>query len=482
MSDTFKHGIYTEELSTQLTPLINVASPTVVVGTAPLHMASDPAPINTPVLCQSYSEFVRYFGYSSDFASYTLCEAAQVFFQLYNVSPLIVINVLDPATHKVAGTKSVSGLSNPVEIDEPIILSSLVVKSGSGQSETTLIKDTDYTAAYNSADKVVLTILSANKITGDTAALTYDKVNASGVTSTDIIGGVELTTGKNTGLEAIEDVYPRLGLIPSTIIAPKWSTNSAVAAVMAAKCRDINGCFKAICAVDIDSGTVRKINDCNSAKNTNNLTDAFEIVCYPKVSLDGVRYNLSTHVAALMNRVDADNSDIPYQSPSNQSLSIDMSCLADGTELTLSKANANYLNGLGITTALNFAGGWRAWGNRTGTFPTVTDPKDSFIPVRRMFNWIANNIVVNFWQKIDMPITRRNVESVTDSINQWLSGLTARGAIVAGACYLLEELNPVADLAVGKIVFSLSITPPPPAEQIQFTLQYDAQALSSIFA
>ena len=44
--------------------------------------------------------------------------------------------------------------------------------------------------------------------------------------------------------------------------------------------------------------------------------------------------------------------------------------------------------------ALNFAGGWKAWGNRLGSYPTNTDPKDNFIPVRRMFDYVGNTFTI----------------------------------------------------------------------------------------
>ena len=110
MSDTFRHGLYVNELATELTPIINVANPTVVIGTAPIHMASDPAPINKPILCSNLAEFVTQFGWSDDFDKYTLCEAARCFFQLFNVAPLICVNVLNTATHKKQGTKTLTGL------------------------------------------------------------------------------------------------------------------------------------------------------------------------------------------------------------------------------------------------------------------------------------------------------------------------------------------------------------------------------------
>ena len=62
------------------------------------------------------------------------------------------------------------------------------------------------------------------------------------------------------------------------------------------------------------------------------------------------------------------------------------SCVTDdGREVDLGLETANYLNGQGIVTALNWTGGWRAWGNRTGAYPDNTDVKDKFISVRRIF-------------------------------------------------------------------------------------------------
>ena len=474
----YQHGVYYSEVPTSLLPPVTVSAPTVVFGTAPLHLAANPAEVNKPILCSSYAEFVERFGWSNDFDSYTLCEAAYVFFALCNIAPIICVNVLDLASDNKSGSKELTGLSNAVTIENvPIILSTVEATSGT----TALVKDTDYTVAHDSDGNVVFTVLNQSKITGDKATLSYKEVDVTKVTASDIVGGVDVTTGKKTGLELIEEVYPRLGLIPGTIIAPKFSTESAVAAVMKAKCLNINGCFQTICAVDIDTSTVKKYSDCNEYKNNNNLTDKNMLVCYPKVSLGGVQYFLSTQAAAVMCLTDNQNGDIPYVSPSNHNLQCDRTCLADGTDVYLSKLEANYLNGIGIVTGLNFSGGWKLWSNRTGAYPSNADPKDNFIPMRRMINWVGNTIVTTYFSKTDAPINKRLIETITDSVQIWLNGLAAQGVILGGRITFDADVNPVTSLIDGIIRFHIYLGLATPARAINFDLEFDPSYFATLF-
>ena len=545
----YKHGIYTSEVPTTIIPTISVTTPTVVFGTAPIHLATDPAPANSPVLCHTLAEFVQQFGWSDDFDKYTLCEAAQVHLQLFSVAPVVFVNVLDADKHSKESTATVEGVSNEATLSVPMILSTLKVTTGEkpveavvigientdpitipakidaenfkvtsgdtelkitedytvasgkitltedglskingsltftsgGETFAELIVDIDYTAAYNSKGEVVLTVVNTDKVVDDKISLTYNEIDASLVTESDIIGGVDITTGKNTGLELVEEVYPRFGLIPGQLIAPKYSSSSVVAAMLKAKCSAINGVFKALAIADISTSKVRKYTGVNLEKNGNNFVDPFLVATYPKVALGGTQYHLSTQLAALMCKVDAEHDDIPYKSPSNESLQCDQTVLSDGTDIFLGKAQANYLNGQGIVTALNFVGGWRCWGNRTSAYPANTDPKDSFIPVRRMFNWIANTLVTSFWSKIDEPINKRLIESVVDSANIWLNGLTARGALVGGRVEVLDTENPETDLLDGIIRFHVYIAPPTPAREISFVQEYDPSYLAGLF-
>lgn len=115
-------------------------------------------------------------------------------------------------------------------------------------------------------------------------------------------------------------------------------------------------------------------------------------------------------------------------------------------------------------------------------YPGVTDPKDSFIPVRRMFNWIGNSLILTYMQKVDDPMNKRLVAAVTDSVNIWLNGLTASGALLGGRVEFNESENPVTDLMAGKITFHLHLTPPGPAQEISFLLEYDTTYLAALVA
>ena len=71
----YKHGVYTSEVPTSIVPAVNsTAGLPVVFGTAPIHLASNRAEVNKPILCYTYAEAVAAMGYSEDWEKYTLCE------------------------------------------------------------------------------------------------------------------------------------------------------------------------------------------------------------------------------------------------------------------------------------------------------------------------------------------------------------------------------------------------------------------------
>ena len=96
------HGFNVTEAETKVTAPVSVNSGLqVIVGTAPVNMLPDPeAAVNTPLIAHTYAEAVAAIGYNSDFAKYTLCEATSANFQVMGVSPVVFINVLDPANAK----------------------------------------------------------------------------------------------------------------------------------------------------------------------------------------------------------------------------------------------------------------------------------------------------------------------------------------------------------------------------------------------
>ncbi|MBI9112250.1 phage tail sheath family protein [Maridesulfovibrio ferrireducens] len=299
------------------------------------------------------------------------------------------------------------------------------------------------------------------------------------VTGDDIIGGVDADTLEKTGLELINEVFPKYRIIPGSIVAPGFSDEPAVAISMSSKASLINGIFKAMAIIDIPE-SVTKYTDTPSYKETSNLTDEHMIVCFPKVKKGDKIYHLSSHVAALLARVDHDAEGIPFRSPSNQRMEITGNDLA-GNELRLGLDEANYLNSQGIITAMNWDGGWKCWGNRTACYPSNTDPKDSFIPVRRFFNWHSNTFILTYFSKVDWPLTRRLLTTIMDSENIRLNSFASREIILGGRIEILESENPTTDLMDGIVRFHTYMTPPSPAREIINILEYDPKYISTLF-
>lgn len=479
---TYKHGVFTSEQATGLIPMTETDAGLIVAfGTAPVHLASDRAQDNTPVLCYTYKEAVAALGYSDDWEKYTLCEAIYTHFALYNMAPIVLVNCLSPKKHTKKKTSVEIKLTDgSAKIDDAVLLETLQLSTQvSGQADT--VKGTDYTAAYNDDEEVVLTALDGGKLaSANTVYATYTALDSSTVTADDIVGGVSTETGASSGLELLDEVYPRFGIVPGIVIAPGWSDNAAVAAVMKAKAKNIDTVFQAITIHDA-ADSVTKYSDVSEWKNKNNFTDTTEIVCWPRVKNGGKLYHLSTQMASLMNQVDSENKDIPYYSPSNHSLQADGACLADGTDVYLNVGSAGYLNGQGVITALNFIGGWKLWGNRTAAYPSNTDPKDAMLTNRRMFNWVGNTLVTSFWSKIDNPANKRLIATVVDSANIWLNGLTASECLLGGRVEFRSDENTTTDLEDGKLHFHVYITPPSPAREIDFIQEYDPSYMETLF-
>lgn len=476
----YQHGVYTSEIPTSIVPAVQSGTVPVVFGSAPVNLSQrDNPPVNEPVMCMSYAEAVEAFGYSEDW-SFTLSEFIRSYFGDFAASPAILINVLDPATMKTSETGYMATLVNDLATipHQGILLDSVVVKSDDGT--TTFILDTDYSLAFDVSGNLTVQRIEGGDIpTGATLQIDFEKLDPSAVTAGDIIGGVD-AFGQPTGLELLNQVFPRFRQVPGMVLAPGFSHDPTVAAVMTAKAGNINGSFKCIALTDIPTDTVTNYADAPQWKNDNNYISERQINAWPMLKIGNKAYHMSTQLAGVMAVTDANNGNVPFVSPSNQNYQATGAQLADGTEVFLGQDQANFLNGEGIVTALNWIGGWKAWGNRTGAYPAVTDPKDAFIPVRRMMDWIQNTIIVTFWQQVDAPITRRLVEAVTDSLNLWLNGLAAAGNILGGRIEFLASENPESDLMDGIVRFHVYVTPPSPARQIDFIVEYDASYLSGM--
>lgn len=465
-----KHGVYVTEQATSVsTPIVAESGVPFVIGIAPVQAAESPVPAGTPVLCTTWDEAVEKLGYSDDWEKYTICEFMYSHFKLYHCQPVVFCNVLDPATMKQSVSASevdVADRKALLPIDA-INDETLVVKHNS----STLTKGTDYEVYYDEENCIVEVLASGTAATYTSLSISYSTVKTSSVTSATI----------STAVENIELCITTIGTVPDLIVAPGFSHETTVAATMAAKAESINGLFKAKAIVDLDctSSGATSYSTATTFKTTKHYTDRAMIVCWPMAKFSDKTFHMSTLIAGNIASVDTGNSGVPYESPSNKSIYADSLCLADGTEVLLTLQQANVLNAGGIATALNFINGWVAWGNYMACYPINTDVKDYFIPVTRMFAWVGNTLVKTFWRNLDKPMNRRLIETILDTANIWLNGLVGQGYLLGARVEMREDENPLANLMAGIIKLHVYITPPSPAQEIDFVLEYDADYVTT---
>lgn len=484
MASTYSHGVYVNEKETSMVaPVLGTAGLQVIVGTAPVHLLANPAAaVNTPLLVNNYKEAVAAVGYDADFATYTLCESISANFQVVGTGPLVLINVLDPAKHnaKIAETTLTVQNKSATLAETGVLLDELIVKNG----ETSLQKDVDYTTAWGNDGTVKIVLLTGGAGEKATELLVSGKkLDPSKVTDADIIGGVDSNTGAETGMEVIRQIYPKLGMTPGILLAPRFSAHATVAAALQAKTKEINSVFRAVCVVDIDcsSSGATKYTDVKEQKEKQAVSDpnAYAVWAYAKIS--ETVYSGSSLAAALTAYTDAMNDDTPNVSPSNKTIAISAACLADGTELLIDQDQANTVNSFGVATWLNM-NGFRLWGNNTAAYPGNTDPKDRWFSVRRFLSWAANTFILTYFQKVDDPANKRLIEFIVDSENVGGNGFVSRGVCARYEISFNEGENPTMDLLNGKLTFPQYISPYTPAEHIVNIIEFDPNALASALA
>lgn len=476
----YKHGVYVTEQDTSITaPVEGTAGLQVVVGTAPINLIPyntlAAGVVNTPILAYSYKEAVASLGFSSDFESYTLCASIYAAFQVVGVAPVVFINVLDPTKHKASlTTTSLAVTDGSATLSEKgVMLSTLVLKDGT----TTLVEDDDYIAEFNDDGTVLITVTKEG-VTSLTVSGT--KLDPSAVTAEDIVGGVNVSTGEETGMEVLRQVYPKLGMTPGIVLAPYWSKDSGVCAAMQAKATSLNGCFRTFFVADIDSSSsgATQYSKVKEQKEKQGLTSKYGCAGWLYGKVGSYLIPASALIAAELAYVDVSLGDIPYDGVDNQTVAISAACLENGTEVLLDQEQANTVNSFGVVTFLNL-NGWRLWGNNNTAYPSTTDPKDRWISIRRFMNWAANTFILTYFQKVGRPISTKLIQTIVQSENIRGNSFVARGICARYEIAFLSDENATTDFIDGKITFHQYISPFPPAEDIEDIIEYDADAVTT---
>lgn len=482
----YKHGSYAN--TTNNTPAATVESTSglqVVFGTAPINLASSLDKVNEPIIAYNIEEAKTALGYSDDWEKFTLCESMYASFELYKVAPVIFVNVLDPKKHITDKSETVTLADKKVILKEAgILLDSVVIRSEAGVEP--FAKNDDYMATLETDGTILIRIMPTDNIPTSQTELfvTYSILDVTKVTDTDVIGGTDVDTGEMTGLALIDAIFPMFGMLPATIIAPGFSHKPLIASMIRAKLENINTFFKAYFIPDADTTAANHYSKVLDWKNTNGYTSTSEFVCWPKVGLNDKVFHLSSHLGALIAQTDANNNNIPSQSPSNRKLKINKVLIEKGKEIVFGPDTSNMLNGQGIMTVINMEG-WKSWGNRPGNFASEevsTEPSDKFINMKRQRIWVSNQIILKTWDSVDGSISRRQAQGICDELNIWFNGLVASNNMVGGRVEFRNEDNPSDNLTNGHVKYKVFLAESAPAEYQEFNLEFDVTYYDNMFS
>jgi len=289
-------------------------------------------------------------------------------------------------------------------------------------------------------------------------------------TKTNIIGGIDTTTGALEGVHAFRAAESVLGVSPMLLIAPGF-TGDHQADGGDAVVNALNTQAERLRAHAIVTGP--STTDTDAINFREGFSSRRIFVVDPKVNGGDDPAPL---VAALIAKTD--HTEGFWQSPSNRVL--------DGVvkvdrpiDFALGDANtsANLLNENEVATIIR-DDGFRLWGNRTCS----DDPKWAFLSVSRTADMVDLSIMKAHRWAVDRAITKGYFDDVSGSVNAYLRNLEARGAILGGKCWVDPDFNTPTDISGGRATFSYDFTPPSPAERVTFRSSVVDDYVSNLFA
>jgi len=472
MSANYLHGVETSEVERGPRPVSTVKSAVIaLIGTAPMGDTN----VATLVLSEKQAA-----AFGATQPGFTIPQALDAIYD-QGAGTVIVVNVLDPATHVTAVVSENFALDGDTAqlAHRAIKPGTLVVKNASGT--TTYVENVDFTADYQNAR---ITRKAGGTVTASqalTAAYTY--LDPTKVTPADIIGTVN-AAGVRTGLKALRDTYNTMGFFAKQIIAPGFCTQNSVAVEMIA----MGEALDALALIDAPVGTTfaQAIAGRGPSGAINfNTSSEHAVLCYPHLKVYDTATNAerlepySQRLAGVIAARDIEKGF--WWSPSNTEI-----LGITGVERALSamiddpNSEVNALNEAGIVTVFNsFGTGLRVWGNRSAAFPTVTHMKN-FINVRRTGDVINESIRYFSLQYIDQPISQALIDSLVDSCNAYGRKLIGDGALLGFSAWFDPARNEQTDLAAGHLLINYKYTPPPPLERLTFETEITSEYLVTL--
>ena len=400
--------------------------------------------------------------------------------------PIVLINVLDPSTHKATtgGTKSLTPEGGIVTIADA---EDAVLDTVSVNGKT---KGADYTVQYDQRKKAITIVEAVSGGLGTEAlSITYDIVDASKVGADDVVGSTD-GAGLNKGLYAVKNVYQETGYIPSFLLAPGFSSTPAVHTAMLANSEKVNGHWDVYLMVDIPivNAQSQAVTLATAAtwKTANGYNKPNETVYFPMAEgTDGKKYHLSVLAAANLQTLLAEQDGIPYKTASNTACAVIRNLYlgenAAGRVYDDQLIN-NTLNKNGIASAAFAGGRWVIWGCHSADYANDDDQINVSETNRMMLYYISNDFQRRRARSVDKPMTRNDLATIVAEEQTRLDALVKIGALTYGSVSLNAEADARSDIMKGDYAFSFNVTTTPLAKSLTAIVSWTSDGFATYFA
>lgn len=375
--------------------------------------------------------------------------------------PVIVVNVFDATKHTADLSQTATVTGGKLALKKHLY-GAIVCKEGS----TTITTDKYTLDAWGNFKDIT---------TGGTLegkSLTFTGKYVIPAQAADIVGTVDVNNVR-TGMKLHSLCYNTFGYTPKKILTPKYSTLSAVFA----EGRAIADANRGEWLHDCDTGDT--VNEVIAARASGtigwNTSHERTTLLYPWLKTFNTFENADIvwpYSAFYCGASIKKSAEVGWwQSSSNTEMNG-----VTGAETVIScswndsNAECQRLNGAGITTYINgFGIGFRTFGNRNASFPTINTGAYSFIKVKRVDDILAESIELSRIPFLDRDITQSLIDMLVQGANMGIiSILVQRGALLPGSqVKFVPGDNPTAELASGTISIRRSWMTGVPAEKIR---------------
>ncbi|RQW71338.1 phage tail sheath protein [Halomonas sp. YLB-10] len=287
-------------------------------------------------------------------------------------------------------------------------------------------------------------------------------------TKANVIGGVDATTGKKTGMKALLSAQQSFGIKPRILGVPELD-DADVAAELIGVAQQLRA-FAYVSA--FGCATVDEV-----VMYRENFGARECMVIWPEFTgfdtTAGETVELSAVARALGLRAQLDEtvgwhktlSNVPVNGVSGLSKEVYWDLQNPATD-------AGVLNAADVTTLIN-QGGFRFWGSRT----CDTDGLFPFENYTRTAQVVADTMAEAHLWAVDKPMHASLVKDIIEGINAKFREWKALGYIIDGNAWFNEQANSETTLKAGKLYIDYDYTPVPPLENLMFQQRITDQYL-----